>query len=231
MERRNRGSRGSLVVASIVVMGLLGCGGTPDQAAMTADLERDLDLVMQASPPRTMVVSVLEGGPSGAPSGTARGRRDAVVTPRRAPRPVAEAPREETSVAELPEAAPAAADPGEPTPASATEAEQPVAEPELAAVPGGAGQGTTAGTGDVDGHGEAGRGQGRRGSGWGTLIGVIIRGGAAGVDNCEAHDRRRAGRRRPGGYGGEIIAVGGGMGGAIGGVIANGGIRPTFPRY
>lgn len=234
MERRHRVSRGPLFVAAVVAAGLLGCGGSRDQAEMTADLERDLDLALRARSPRTMVVSVLEGGPPGAPSGTARGRRDAVPTPRPAPRPAVEGPTAETAAADAPEAATSSAEvePIEPatapTPEPATE--QPVAAPEPATDARPADHGPTAEAGEADGRGEVERGQGRRGAGWGTLIGVIIRGGAAGIDNCEAHDRRRAGRRRPGGYGGDIIAIGGGMGGVIGGVVTNGGIRPTFPR-
>lgn len=233
-QRRSRGriSRGQLLVVSLVAAGLLGCGGSREHGEMTADLERDLDLAVNARPPQTMVVSVLEGGPRNAPSGTERGRRDAVRARRPAPRPSPDAvPQETEAVESLDESeAPmvAVTEQVEPSPA-------PVPEPAIEApapdpVPGPVVHGPSAGTGDAEGHGDAGRGQGRRGGGWGTLIGVIIRGGSAGIDNCEEHDRRR-GRRTGGGYGGGVITAGGVMGGVIGGVIANGGVRPTFPRY
>ena len=235
MRNNPRGSpsvpRGRLLVASVVAAGLLGCGGNREQGAMTADLERDLELAVNAKPPQTMVVSALEGGPRNAPSGTERGRRDAVATPRPTPRPSPQPEVQETAVPEvLDEAnAPAVAvtEQIEPTPA-------PVPDPGIHApapepVPGPVTRGPSAGSGEAEGHGEAGRGQGRRGGGFGTLIGVIIRGGSAGIDHCEEHDRRRG--RRPGGYGGGIIIAGTGMGGVVGGIINNGGIRPTFPRY
>ena len=219
--------------ASVTVAGLLGCGGSADQGQMTADLERDLDLAVNARRPQMVVVSAIEGGPRNAPSGSERGRRDAVPVPRRTPRPAPEADVQETPVAPTLEesAAPAVAvtEQVEPSPVAVPEPAVDAPAPEPIAMP--TTRGPAAGDGDGDGHGEAGRGQGRRGGGWGTLIGVIIRGGAAGIDNCEEHDRRR-GRRTRGGYGGDIITAGGGvLGGAIGGVIANGGIRPTFPRY
>jgi hypothetical protein len=220
------------LAAGFTVAGMLGCGGAPDQHAMTADLERDLELAVNARPPQTVVVSALEGGPRNAPSGADRGRRDAVPTPHRTPRPTPQAEVVETAATPEPEEteAPAmvVAEQVEPTPAPEPVVAERAPEPEP--VYGPATRGPSAGTGEAEGRGEAGRGQGRRGGGWGTLIGVIIRGGAAGIDNCEEHDRRR-GRRTGGGYGGDIITAGGVMGGVLGGVIANGGIRPTYPRY
>jgi len=213
---------------SVLVAGLMGCGGSGEPAAMTADLERDLDLATNARRPQTAVVSALEGGPRRAPSGTERGQRDAVPVPRRQPRPAPEAEVQEaaatTEVEEAPAPAVAVTATVEPTPAPvpepAPQAPEPVSGPIL--------HGPSDGTGDATGTGEVGRGGGgRRGGGFGTLIGVIIRGGSAGVDNCEEHDRRRNGRRR--GMGGGIITAGpGGWGGPIG---ANGGTpRTTFPR-
>jgi len=220
------------LAAGLAVAGMLGCGGTADQHAMTADLERDLELAVNARPPQTVVVSAIEGGPRNAPSGSDRGRRDAVPTPRRMPRPTPQAEVVESASTPEPEEteAPAAvvAEQVEPTPAPEPAVAERAPEPEP--VYGPATRGPSAGTGEAEGRGDGGRGQGRRGGGWGTLIGVIIRGGAAGIDNCEEHDRRR-GRRTGGGYGGDIITAGGVMGGVLGGVIANGGIRPTYPRY
>ncbi|MFO0228074.1 hypothetical protein [Gemmatimonas sp.] len=232
------GARRALV-AGLTVAGLLGCGGT-ETGTMTADLERDLDLAVRARRPQTVVVSALEGGPRGAPSGAERGQRDVVATPRRAPRAAPQA---------LPEEVPTVAEPENSTaPVGADEAatvDAPAPEPQVAPdapapepAPMPVTRGPSAGH-DGEASVEEGQGRGRRGSGLGTLIGVIIRGGAAGIDNCEEHDRRRAGRRRGGtnggmgGYGGDIIMAGGGvLGGVMGGVIANGGgiRRPTFPR-
>jgi hypothetical protein len=200
---------------------------------MTADLERDLDLAANARAPQTAVVSALEGGPRAAPSGTERGRRDAVPAPRPQPRPVAQAEMQETTVAAEPEESPAPAvtvtATVEPAPAPVFEPAVHLPEPEPVSGP--MSRGPSDGRGDDEGRGEMGRGEGRRGGGLGTLIGVIIRGGGAGVDNCEEHDRRRAGRRGGmGGMGGGIMVAGpGGWGGPIG---ANGGTpRTTFPRF
>lgn len=246
VQRTNFIARTTALAAGLSVAGLLGCGGR-EPGAMTADLERDLDLALNARRPQTVVVSAIEGGPRDAPSGTERGRRDAVPVPRRQPRPMPSVEEQETAVTQHPEeaSAPAVAvtEPMEPapTPAPTPAATEPTAEaaaeaahpPEPAPEHETASRGPSASTGEAaDGHGDGARGQGRRGGGWGTLIGVIIRGGAAGIDRCEAHDRRRTGRRLPGGRGGDILGTGGGgLGGVIGGVIANGGIRPTFPRY
>jgi len=212
---------------SVLVAGLMGCGGSGEPAAMTADLERDLDLATNARRPQTAVVSVLEGGPRHAPSGSERGRRDAVPVSRRQPRPALEAEVQEAAVTteaeEAPAPAVAATTTVEPTPAPVPEPAPQAPEPVSGPIP----HGPSDGSGDAIGTGEVGRGGGGRRGGFGTLIGVIIRGGSAGVDNCEEHDRRRNGRR--GGMGGGIITAGpGGWGGPIG---ANGGTpRTTFPR-
>lgn len=218
----------------MAVAGLLGCGGDREAGTMTADLERDLDLAANARAPQTAVVSALEGGPRNAPSGAQRGRRDAVPTPRLQPRPVDEAEVQETAVTTALEEAPAPAvavtATVEPTPAPLPEPAAQAPEPEPVSGP--MSRGPADGRGESEGRGEVGRGEGRRGGGFGTLIGVIIRGGGAGIDNCEEHDRRRAGRRggMGGGTGGGIMVAGpGGWGGPIG---ANGGTpRTTFPRY
>lgn len=219
--------RSALASAALATaLGLAGCGGNSEQGAMTADLERDLQLALSAAPPRTAVVSAIEGGPVYSPSGNQRGRRDAVPTPRRMPRPTPEAEVQETSV--TPELEEASAPSVEVT-TQTVQAPAPIPEPTAQApstegiLVTGTARGPSHGSGEADGGG-------RRGGGWGTGVGVIIRGGAAGDDNCEEHDRRRTGRRG----GGTIINVGGGgvMGGIIGGMIGNGGgIRPTFPRY
>jgi len=110
----------AVVSGMAAVFALGGCGGERDPSAMTADLERDLQLATAAEGPRTAVVSALEGGPIGAPSGDRIGRRDAVAIPRRTARPTPSAPTTETvasaSVNEAPAAATVTTEQVEPTP-------------------------------------------------------------------------------------------------------------------
>ena len=106
--------RKSMKTAAVVsgmaaVFALGGCGGERDQTAMTADLERDLQMATAAERPRTAVVSSIEGGPTGAPSGDQAGRRDAVPTPRRTARPLPGAPVTESVTSESVSEAPALA--------------------------------------------------------------------------------------------------------------------------
>lgn len=204
------------------VFALAGCGGDRDQSAMTADLERDLQLATTAARPRTAVVSALEGGPTGAPSGDQRGRRDAVPTPRLAPRPKPSAPVAETVTSESVDVAPAAAtvtpERVEPSPSPSPEPGVQQAPPDLSTEAvatsgpsdrGNETEGRDRGTGSTSvGNGDG----GRRGGGWGGIIGVVIRGGGAGIDHCEEHDRRRNGGRNGG-------RIGAGMGGVTGGII------------
>jgi hypothetical protein len=224
------------VVAAAI--GFAGCdsGGTAANEAMTADLERDLELATAPRLQRTAVVSAIESGPTGAPSGTARGQRAPVAVKKRAPRPapvpaVEEVAAPETA-ADLPAPMPnvAVSETVAPTPALVIEPPSAPATDE--------GMGSTDGSGPsvgASGEGDRGRsGSGRRGGGIGGVIGVIIRGGHAGVDKCEEHDRQRRGRGA-GGIG-TIGGIGGGI--RIGGVrIPVGGDtrapvgRPTYPRY
>lgn len=209
------------------VFALGGCGGDRDQAGMTTDLERDLQLATSAERPRTAVVSAIEGGPTGAPSGDQRGRRDAVPTPRRTARPTAQAPINETvsneSVADAPAPAVLTTAQVEPTPAPVPEPTvqaPPDLSTEAVETPGPSARGNDdAGRDRGTGSGNVGNGDGgRRGGGWGGVIGVVIRGGGAGEDHCEEHDRRRNGGRigtRVGGTGqvigtiiGEVIERG-----------------------
>lgn len=227
------------VAGVLTVLAIAGCGGDREQGAMTADLERDLELAIAAERPRSAVVSAIEGGPVGAPSGAEQGRRDAVPTPRRTPRPTpqAEVVQETPTLPVLEEAAaPAVAitEQVEPTPTPVPEpaVESPAPGVVVAVEPQG---GPSAGSGVDHGAGDHGEGAGRRGGGIGGIIGVIIRGGAAGVDNCEEHDRRAGRRGRggtviAGGRGGGVITRGGGWGGAIGGAIGDAVGSPTFPR-
>lgn len=218
--------------------------------AMTADLERDLSLATSVPQKRTGVVSAIEQGRTGAPSGNERGVRAPVITPKRAP----SAARSET-VMEV-AAAPTQTDPAQAPPAvappidSSASAPEPVARTQSMAVdnypapqaPVAVG-GPSAG-GSVDGErgsSSTGSGDDRRGNSGrghdtpngpppltpGGVIGAILRGGAAGVDNCEPN------RRRTGDAVGTIGAVGGmilGGGGMPGGSIA-GGPRPSGRRW
>ncbi len=223
----NRGRSTIALTALATALAVGGCGGDRKQGAMTSDLERDLQMAITAQRPRLQVVSAIEGGaPPNAPSGNQRGRRDAIPTRRTAPRPQPHAEVQETAA--IPQLDPSTAptvevtQQGEPAPTEVPAAVMaPSAQPTISEMPS---------RGPSDGSGTT-QGTSRRGGGWGTAIGVIIRGASAGVDNCEEHDRRAGGRRNGGG----IITTGGFggvIGGAIGGVIANGGgTRRGFPRF
>ncbi len=230
----------AVVSGMAAVFALGGCGGERDQTAMTADLERDLQMATSAERPSTAVVSALEGGPTGAPSGDQVGRRDAVPTPRRTARPTPSAPITETVTSEALSEAPAPAvvtsERVEPTPAPSPEPgvqAPPDLSTEAAVTSGPSASGNDdAGRDRGTGSGNVGTGDsGRRGGGWGGIIGVVIRGGGAGDDHCEEHDRRRNGGRigtRVGGNGGIIGTV-------IGEVIDRGrapvGTPQRWPRY
>ncbi len=230
----------AVVSGLAAVFALGGCGGERDQAGMSVDLERDLQLATAAERPRTAVVSAIEGGPTGAPSGDQRGRRDAVPTPRRTARPTPSAPVNETvsseSVDEAPASATVTTEAVEPTPAPSPEPgvqAPPDLSTEAVATAGPAARGDEdAGRDRGTGSGNVGNGDGgRRGGGWGGIIGVVIRGGGAGEDHCEEHDRRRNGGRigtRMGGAGGIIGTV-------IGEAIDRGrvpvGTPQRWPRY
>ena len=211
-------------------LAMAGCGGDRNQGTMTADLERDLQMAVTAQRPNTMVVSAIEGGPPNGPSGEERGRRDMVAVKRQAPRPTPQAQVQETAA--LPQLDMSSAPSVEVT-EKVEAAPAPIPEPSIEA--------PSADAGTMAGGPSAGsviEGTSRRGSGWGTAIGVIIRGASAGVDNCGPHDRR-GGRNVPNTTGGIGVmgpmgpAMGGAIGGMIGGMIANqggGGNRRAMPR-
>lgn len=234
----------AVVSGMVAVLALGGCGGAPDPTAMTADLERDLQMATADVRPRTAVVSAIEGGPSGAPSGNQVGRRDAVATPRRSARPRPSAPITETvtseSVSETPAPALVTTERVEPTPAPSPE---PTPEPGVQAPPDLSTEAVATSGPSARGDEEAGRDRGtasgnagngdggRRGGGWGGIIGVVIRGASAGVDHCEEHDQRRNGGRigtRVGGNGGIIGTV---IGEAIDRGRAPVGTPQRWPRY
>ncbi|WP_396202891.1 hypothetical protein [Gemmatimonas sp.] len=249
-EERVRKSIKTVAVVSgmVAVLALGGCGGAPDPTAMTADLERDLQMATADVRPRTAVVSAIEGGPSGAPSGNQVGRRDAVATPRRSARPRPSAPITETvtseSVSETPAPALVTTERVEPTPAPSPEpTPEPTPEPGVQAPPDLSTEAVATSGPSARGDEEAGRDRGtasgnagngdggRRGGGWGGIIGVVIRGASAGVDHCEEHDQRRNGGRigtRVGGNGGIIGTV---IGEAIDRGRAPVGTPQRWPRY
>lgn len=210
-------------VAAGVVM-LRAPGGT-----MTADLERDLSLATSVQSTRTGVVSAIEQGRNGAPSGSAKGVRMVVPTKKKAPAPavaqtVAEVPLAPADVS--PEPAPMAPpDVSVPTTAAAAVAENaiPAAAPDPHSAEVNATGGPSAGSSNEGAANGAGSGsaEGRNGGARGVMggiIGVVLRGGFPGEDNC-LPPGRRTGR----GTNGEAI---GGIGG-IGGVIATRGGIPA----
>jgi hypothetical protein len=226
----------AVVSGMAAVLALGGCGGERESAGMSVDLERDLQLATAAQRPRTAVVSAIEGGPTGAPSGEAVGRRDAVPTPRRTPRPASSAPVTETvspeSVSEAEAPAVVTMEQVEPTPSPDPSPEASVpAPPDLSTEAVVAAGPSARGDENAGRDGGSGSGSGRRGGGWGGIIGAVIRGTSAGVDHCEEHDRRRNGGRigtRVGGTGGMIGTV---IGEAIDRGRAPVGMPQRWPRY
>lgn len=235
----------SVLTAAIAVAG---CRDGPSRGSevMTVDLERDLALASAPRVNRSAVLSAIEGGPTGAPSGIERGQRAPVAVRKRTLRPSPSPVEQEVvgsqTAAELPapvftatvsETVPA------PSPAPEPVATAPAHDPITDNLPG---SGPSAGNGD-DGNSGIGRGSGgRRGGGMGGMggiggiIGVIIRGGGVGVDKCDPRTDGRGGR---GGMGGVFGGRGGigGMGGGIIVPISGGGDnrmpvgRPSYPRY
>lgn len=218
-------------------LAVMGCQGRSSHEAMTADLERDLNLATTVRAPHTGVVSALEQNSNGALSGEQAGLRLAVPTTRRAPAPgrspaTTEVPADPLPVEETTVAAPAPA----PSPV-AVAAEQPAQEvPQAAATPGIIiASGPSAGTGSDGtgvGVGESGRAEGHGGVGAvvGGIIGAIIRGSTVGADNCEPMRPGRRGTLDRGGIIGEVI---GGAGRTVGGVerLPGGLGSARFPRY
>ena len=229
--RRGAGTA-ALATALVTTLAMAGCGSDRSQGAMTADLERDLQMAVTAQRPLTQVVSAIEGGPPNGPSGDEKGRRDAIPVQKRAPRPTPQAEVQETAA--LPQLDMSSAPSVEVT-ERVEAAPTPVPEPSIEAPSHDIG----VASGGPSAAGSGGEGTARRGGGWGTAIGVIIRGAAAGVDNCAEHDRRNGTRRVPntaGGYpvygpSGRIGSTSvGAIGGMIGEAIASGGNRRAMPR-
>ena len=187
---------------------------------MTADLERDLQLASTARAPRTQAVSAVELIANGAPSGSNRGERSLVRTPRRAPTQSPSATEEEVAAPNV--ASDDAAPSISPTMTESAPAPAPAPANEPTAATGDLGVfvGTSSGTYGTGNEGTRGRGD----EGRGRSPGVIIRGGAAGDDHCEPRGGRRGGLGG-GGIGGNIGTIGTVIG------IMGGGRRTPFPRY
>ena len=213
------------VLAAGSVAAVVALTRAPD-GTMTADLERDLSLATSVQATRTGVVSAIEQGRNGAPSGQLKGARMVVPTRTRAPGAAPAPTIAEVAIApadQSPEPAEVApSDVSVPATAAAIVAEATVTMPAPdpnATIP--APGGPSAGVSTEGDHsaGDVGRGtDGNRGGARGRLggiVGVILRGGAAGDDNCEPPGRRRNGNPTAG-----VI-------GAIGGILAGGGAMPT----
>lgn len=216
----------SVLAAGSVAAGVVMMRAPGD--TMTADLERDLSLATSVQTTRTGVVSAIEQGRNGAPSGSAKGERMVVPTRKRAPiaapsATVAAAPVAPPDVSPEPTVI-APPDLSVPTATSSTSAETQV----VAATPD-----PSANTPAPGGPSDTPSNEGRRGSGviyggtgggtagtsgrMGGIVGVILRGGSAGDDNCEPRGR---GRQEP-------RPTMGGVAGAIGTILAGGGGMPT----
>ncbi|HEX2723234.1 MAG TPA: hypothetical protein VHM24_09970 [Gemmatimonadaceae bacterium] len=173
----------SRLVAAAGVLVLAACGGK--DAAMNADLKKDLELASTASAitlpksePAAQVVSAIERTqpPARRVAQSQRAPKHRAA-PRARPAPV-EAENSELSTEVEPQ-------PVEPSPAPLQTAPLPSQRPQPVASSGG-------GSGD----GRIGTGRGDIGAGIGTIIGVVLRGGGVDGDEC---DPRTDGRRGNGG--------------------------------
>ena len=219
----------SVCAATVAAFAVAGCrnnASVPD--GMTADLERDLQLASAVRSERSGVISALEQGPTGGPSGTSRGVRAVVHVKKRSPVASSSGALHEVAATKVTSDAPA---PRFAVGVTQTSAPTDIPDPVATAPTHGPSVDVSsgAGSGGID-EGSVGRGRGDDGRGRGPGgIGVIIRGGGAGDDHCEPN----GGIRGRGRTGGQVGGVGGG--GIIGGIIGGIGRIPTgrtnFPRY
>ena len=167
--------------------------------AMTADLDRDLQLASSAHSTRAQAVSAVELTSNDGPSGNQRGERSMVTVTRRAPVASHSSKVSDVAVPNLPALQHGPAVAPTVTESAPAPAHGPSAETVASADQG---QGVAAAVGANTGSSESyGRGNGGNGSGSGP---AIIRGGPAGQDHCSPHGR----------HGGGMM---GGMGGILGG--------------
>lgn len=192
-------------VFGVACLAAAGCSRsrTPADSVLADDLQHDLELASTTGielagvhKGAVEVTSSVEQGPKAmpvrarrAPRPHAKGHRRAVPSPK-AEEPAPTTVPEETAAATIV----AAAGESPENPAPAIEPQEPAPAP--VAVP--------------DGQ-EGGAAEGRHGGGWGraigTVVGVVIRGGAVGVDKCDEHERGR----RPGGIASLPVPIPGGV--------------------
>jgi hypothetical protein len=172
-----------------------GRGKSPEQAALTADLKRDLDAASSSSVELATTAQAYQ--PTRFVSSIESPRSSAPVRRRNVRRPVARpTAAAEPNVAKAPDPAPenkvqiAEIEPSTEAPAPAIETPTNVAVTPRPTPVGSAPATTDAGSGGVGG-GSRGGGLGGIGEAIGTVIGVvIIRGGAGGVDHCDPRTDR-----------------------------------------
>jgi len=156
------------------------CGGK--DPAVSDDFRKDLELASASSPitlatsqPAAQIVSAIERTAPPAPRRVAQSQR----APKHRPAPRALPAPVEVEEADLSEEV--EAEPVEPSPAPVEVAPLPSPRPQPVASSGGS-------------VGDGGLGRGDRGPGIGTIIGVVLRGGSGGIDECDPRtDGRRGG--------------------------------------
>ena len=219
-----------LPIAALAVA--CGRGKSAEQAALTADLKRDLEA---ASSSGVELASTARGyQPTRFVSSIESPRASAPVRRRNVRRPVARpAAAVENEVAKAPDPAPenkvevAEIEQATEAPAPAIDTPTNVAVTPRPTPVGSAPATTDAGSGGVGG-GSRGGGLGGIGEAIGTIIGVaVIRGGSGGVDHCDPRTDRRPNN------GPVALPDPRGYPRAGGGIIVNNPMprRPTFPRY
>ncbi|MDQ6612231.1 MAG: hypothetical protein M3Y64_07340 [Gemmatimonadota bacterium] len=184
---------------SIIVVGtgVVACDRVkaPDESTV-ADVQRDLSLASSVQRSRTGFVSAIEQSSNGAPSGNNSGVRVGVPTKKRAP-----SPAKSPTLADVATAPPTVHETdatvtvaqADPVPAPAPVPQQApimmVSDPMRGSAAPSGGPSADAGSGELGHFGNGERGRGDIGAVGG---GAIIRGGRAGVDNCEPIPRRGA---------------------------------------
>jgi hypothetical protein len=210
------------IVSLTGIAGALALAACSGKSSTSDDFRKDLERASTASEitlptaqPAQQVVSSIERTTPPAPRRVANSQRVAKhkPAPTRTPEPVEAQGAEVTNEVETA--------PAEPAPHPVTQAPLPSPRPQPVA---------QAGTGGGDGS--MGRGRGDIGSGIGTVIGVVLRGGVVDGDDC---DPRSEGRGRGGISINNRIPVGvgtfpgsGRIGSAVGGAVLGGIINSTI---
>ena len=210
------------IVSLAGVAGALALAACSGKSSTNDDFKKDLErastaseITLPAGQPAQQVVSSIERTTPPAPRQVAQSQRVAKhkPAPTRTPAPVE---AQNADVSDQVETAPV-----EPAPAPVQEATLPSPRPQPVAQ-----------TGNGGGDGSMGRGRGDIGSGIGTVIGVVLRGGVVDGDDC---DPRSEGRGRGGISINNRLPVGvgtfpgsGRIGGAVGGAVLGGIINGTM---